>query len=44
MILSKSELLKVQGGGWKTLLGVLAGAITLISGIIDGIFRPLACH
>lgn len=44
MILQEYELKKIYGGGWKTVLGFLAGAITLVSGIIDGIFRPLGCH
>lgn len=44
MILTKHELTKIQGGGWKAFLGIFAGALTLISGIVDGLFRPLACH
>lgn len=44
MILQENDLKKIYGGGWKAVLGFVAGAITLISGIIDGIFRPLGCH
>ena len=43
--LKDCELLEVKGGGIKMgiLFGIVAGLV-LISGIVDGIFRPKSCH
>lgn len=44
-MLSSKEMLEISGGGisWGV-IGLIAGAITLITGIIDGYLRPLKCN
>jgi len=36
--------LQVKGGSWLGVAGVIAGVITFLIGVVDGIFRPLSCH
>ncbi len=45
MIMNTQELKAITGGAlsWKFAVGVLGGAITFLIGVLDGIFRPLAC-
>ena len=45
MILDCSELFQIQGGAlsWKFVAGVLGGVATFLIGVLDGLFRPLAC-
>lgn len=43
--LKKSELMKVNGGGFGLGLGFLVGGLaTFIIGVIDGYVRPLKCN
>ena len=44
-ILSKKELNEIQGGAihWGV-IGAIAGAVTFIIGVIDGIVNPLKCR
>ncbi len=46
MVLKNSDLINIIGGGtskftWGILIG---GLVTLITGMIDGYFRPLKCN
>ena len=46
MVLKKDNLINIIGGGanrftWGILIG---GLVTLITGMIDGYFRPLKCN
>lgn len=45
MILTNVELSNIKGGAltWKFLASVLGGAATFLIGVLDGLFRPLAC-
>ena len=43
--LEKEELMNISGGGYKWGLGALiAGGVTFIIGLIDGLLRPLKCN
>lgn len=46
MVLKKDNLINIIGGGanrftWGILIG---GLVTMITGMIDGYFRPLKCN
>ena len=43
--LNDEELMKINGGGINFgVVALVAGALTLIVGIFDGIVRPLKCR
>ena len=44
MILSKKELLEVEGGKGITLYGIVATVLVFMIGLADGYLRPLACN
>jgi len=45
IILTKEELLKVEGGAIKWgILGLVGAGISFFIGLIDGIVRPLSCN
>lgn len=41
--LSENELVEINGGGWRILVGIVAIA-ALAAGIIDGYLRPKKCN
>ena len=45
MILNNQELQNIHGGAvsWKFAAGVLGGLTSFLIGVLDGLFRPLAC-
>ena len=44
-MLSKSELMEVQGGSVKWIILTVGGAIaSFLIGFVDGYTRPLACN
>jgi len=43
--LEKNELISIKGGGFSFWTGVIiVGIVSFVSGIIDGIARPLDCR
>lgn len=47
MYLSDLELKSIEGGAWKlggALLPIIAGAIILLTGIINGYLNPTKCN
>ena len=43
--LEKNELISIKGGGFSFWTGVIiVGIVSFVSGIIDGIARPLDCN
>lgn len=46
MKLKKYELLNVQGGGTISsgMVCIITAAVGFLIGIVDGIFRPVACN
>lgn len=44
-IIDKSDCQKIVGGGISFMTGaVIVGIIVFIAGVLDGFFRPFACH
>lgn len=46
MIMNANELKGITGGrsAWVMLSAVAGGVLTFLFGMLDGIFRPLACN
>lgn len=45
IMLAKEELMQIQGGAnWLFWGGVAGGIISFLTGLFEGLMRPLACH
>lgn len=44
MTLTRKELMEVSGGTWYHWAIAFAGAITFLTGVVDGFFHRIACN
>ena len=44
-MLTDREMMQINGGAvsWS-IVGIVGAALALIAGVVDGLFRPLACN